>query len=1166
MNSPSQQELIRDIWEQHILIQEQLIRQRSAPISIDPESAEVNNGKLSVRVDENVFNRDIDYILRNDFKLQEYNLEDGYIMVDDNVLDKISQAQLESIKNSLAAHYLDIDIAPSINATIKYGKGERFDKPAELKEIAEIDARLQSSDFVLQGKVNDIIPFIARITVDKEALLRHYFGDHVKVHRRTVKEEERVRYSVEYVNQYIPFSELQKYRHDIGVFCKQYKLKFFVSNKRADLELYFSFDPSCYSSADKAFVFKREFTEDDQFNEATIQEINDNITAFYNECRHLCSKDEIKVECSFSYGYSTERLLQKKYAELYEYTNTHSNMSFSLANSQIGIDFNWRTENIDDIIADIESTISGITIEKHSDHKYKYKVEASFAGIEDIQNRLQSRFEKIVVSNNTKTQVLSVSLPYGSSSYYNHLRKSLEEELSSINFGNSASLLIDNKIPGKACLRASYNADSRIEDIEDSIKEMRKADFGIQVLGKEIPFGKLIRVNYPNLTFDISLDDEKAAPIIEAFEAKSIDSVIPILTGDLEKISRLRNTFTMATSGNGLMNEHLQNYIFDSSQATPTEDIDTILKEEGGPYNELNRNLLNSKVNESQKQAILKCIYAKDLAVIQGPPGTGKSTAIAELIWQLIRNGLKIGNAHERILLTSETNLAVDNAISRIVNSKTNLVKPIRFGDETKLESEGLQFSLDLMKEWVEKGDAALTSDEQDEETGQIKQNDLVLKNWLHNISNRSFYGMEDEDNEIVKKWRHLLSSPSAEMRKTVFDNYVKGCNVVGATCSSIGERKAIGKLGFTPFYNTYSSIFGKGRNRKSEKIDFTTVIQDESSKATPAELVLPFVYGRKSIVIGDHRQLPPLLDQEEIEDSLNYALSIAKNDIEKDKIRGLLSYVKNNFAEMEISHFENLYKAIDDSLKASFNLQYRMHPSINQVIEQFYKEDKGLKCGLIFPRDLGVNEPNFSNPASRYHGINIPGLIDEDTHVLFVQANSPEMLDGTSRVNYGEVSAIDKILTRFEESLSFHEYLAHFIKDEDKQIGIISFYGKQIKQIRSMTNHHPALPIRVSTVDRFQGMERNIIIVSMVRSHMIQLCKDQQPNWDKFPDSGYPKQTSLGFAQSPNRLNVALSRAKRLLVIVGDEELFSSKQIYKELFETIRNNNTNKIITSDEL
>ena len=156
--------------------------------------------------------------------------------------------------------------------------------------------------------------------------------------------------------------------------------------------------------------------------------------------------------------------------------------------------------------------------------------------------------------------------------------------------------------------------------------------------------------------------------------------------------------------------------------------------------------------------------------------------------------------------------------------------------------------------------------------------------------------------------------------------------------------------------------------------------------------------------------------------------------------------------------------------------------------------------------------------------------------------------------------------ICKFEKSDSFQRYLDKFTKDEEKQIGIISFYGKQIKQLRTVAHSHPTLPIRVSTVDRFQGMERNIVIVSMVRSNKIQSSKNQQPDWKRYPDLGYPMQKSLGFAQSPNRLNVALSRAKRLLVIVGNRELFSSLEIYQRLFLIIETNKNNKVINQQEL
>ena len=103
-------------------------------------------------------------------------------------------------------------------------------------------------------------------------------------------------------------------------------------------------------------------------------------------------------------------------------------------------------------------------------------------------------------------------------------------------------------------------------------------------------------------------------------------------------------------------------------------------------------------------------------------------------------------------------------------------------------------------------------------------------------------------------------------------------------------------------------------------------------------------------------------------------------------------------------------------------------------------------------------------------------------------------------------------------------------------------------------------LSMKIDVVDRFQGMERNIIIVSMVRSNTIVSDSQQEPDFAEY-ELGYPEQTDLGFAQSPNRLNVALSRAKRLLIIIGNSKLFRQKDIYDNVYKIIDTNPNGKII-----
>ena len=98
-------------------------------------------------------------------------------------------------------------------------------------------------------------------------------------------------------------------------------------------------------------------------------------------------------------------------------------------------------------------------------------------------------------------------------------------------------------------------------------------------------------------------------------------------------------------------------------------------------------------------------------------------------------------------------------------------------------------------------------------------------------------------------------------------------------------------------------------------------VIQDESSKATPAELSLPLIYGVKNVIIGDHRQLPPMLSRESFINSFDYSIKREKNDEEKQKMKELRSYVLKNFKTLEVSHFERLYNQIDSNLKGVFNI-----------------------------------------------------------------------------------------------------------------------------------------------------------------------------------------------------------------------------------------------------
>ena len=142
-------------------------------------------------------------------------------------------------------------------------------------------------------------------------------------------------------------------------------------------------------------------------------------------------------------------------------------------------------------------------------------------------------------------------------------------------------------------------------------------------------------------------------------------------------------------------------------------------------------------------------------------------------------------------------------------------------------------------------------------------------------------------------------------------------------------------------------------------------------------------------------------------------------------------------------------------------------------------------------------------------------------------------------KIKIREIRAINTLLEKLTTAEGFKEYMDHwdtlkeeYKRNEEKEIGVISFYGRQVSRIKKNVRPRArqlGLRIKINTVDKFQGMERNIVIVSTVRSNKA------------VHGTGIEENHKAGFADSPERLNVALSRARRLLIVVGNKDFFAT-------------------------
>lgn len=694
---------------------------------------------------------------------------------------------------------------------------------------------------------------------------------------------------------------------------------------------------------------------------------------------------------------------------------------------------------------------------------------------------------------------------------------------------------------GRTIYEFNKNITLELEKEKETVRNVRQATFifltpeqrkklneAIEQKGDDANFrdgvqiGTLFRKEREKLIFRISdkFDDLLNAREDERLELEEIKKgyIKPIFPGELTNISRMIKAMKKVTEPSNYVgypaNKNLSNFLFDPNTARQSsEDIE---EEKRRIIANLNEPLLGSQ--PKQLEAVAKSLLAKDLALIQGPPGTGKTTVIAEIIWQTL-----LREPEAKILITSQTNLAVDNALERLKGKK--LVRPIRIGNIDKFEDEGKVYSNERLKQWL-----AAKPDSQDEKT----HSDNAICEWIKNVGNRC------NDNELyskaITKWKKELKNKDSLIKDTFSTKYFKNVNVFAATCSECGSRN---------FAEAYQSMFQKDKETQGEP-EFDVVIMDEASKATPPELVLPLTLGKKVIIIGDHKQLPPMIDENEFGEALE---AIGAQKLVEDWTR----------EDYKISQFEKLFKNAPKNFVASLDTQFRMHGQIMNCISQFYEDQEELENGLICGIKDAMDIANLSNKASRWHGLNSPPLINNNTHAIWVNVETPEQREkgSTSPYNKGEIEAIQTVLYALTKADGFKEYLDSFKKEEDKEIGVITYYMGQMQKIkksiyptlttanewRNFEQHKYEnvfqLPFRIDTVDRFQGMERNIIIISTVRSDK------EIINGKETPNTKYPK--ALGFAREIQRVNVGFSRAKRLLIVIGNEKHFAHKQEYAE-------------------
>ncbi|MCA6213569.1 IGHMBP2 family helicase [Thermococcus bergensis] len=268
--------------------------------------------------------------------------------------------------------------------------------------------------------------------------------------------------------------------------------------------------------------------------------------------------------------------------------------------------------------------------------------------------------------------------------------------------------------------------------------------------------------------------------------------------------------------------------------------------------------------------------------------------------------------------------------------------------------------------------------------------------------------------------------------------------------------------------------------------VEFDVAVIDEASQATIPSVLIPIAKAKRFVLAGDHKQLPPTILSEEAK-------------------------------ELSETLFEKLIQLYPEKAKM-LEIQYRMNEKLMEFpSREFYegkiKADESVKN--ITLADLKVREPFFGEPWD--------SILKREEPLVFV--DTAERRDKWERQRKGSTSRENPL-----EALLVKEIVERLLRMGVKEelIGIITPYDDQVDLIQSLVGEE----VEVHTVDGYQGREKEVIVLSFVRSN---------------------KEGELGFLTDLRRLNVALTRAKRKLIAIGDSETLSTHPTYKRFLEFVK-------------
>ncbi|EGJ4436888.1 AAA family ATPase [Campylobacter upsaliensis] len=490
----------------------------------------------------------------------------------------------------------------------------------------------------------------------------------------------------------------------------------------------------------------------------------------------------------------------------------------------------------------------------------------------------------------------------------------------------------------------------------------------------------------------------------------------------------------------------------------------------------------NENLDENQQEAVKKALSLErecEILLIQGPPGTGKTTTITEIIKQYQKF-----HKHYKILITSQSNQAVDNVLEKICVSEANPNgedKIFRIGnDERKMSEIAKQYTPEKVLDKI------------------LKENRERIKQCVITDSNPM---IESKLHDLQQGFLEKLETLSSKMANA-------------DTTKTKGKRDNETFQLFTKDIRLFfGTLLGISSWKSFRDVVFDVAIVDEAGRATLSELLVPCIKAKRIILVGDHKQLAPAVDDDVVE-KLNTDSKKGSDEFKADKRDVTTSLFERLFERIESKSKDYAYL---ENFKHTLTYNYRAHKSICDLYSKAFYQG-----ALKTKREIS--------------DIKAHKLQAFTTNAVWLdtgkRSDKEDTQQGTGKINRCNAKIIVNRLNSLKEQI---------LTSEIKDIGIITPYKAQSDLLKSELQNikkaykEAGISIDIGTVDSFQGSDRDMIIYDCVRSSKANNTQQTQKK---------RQGSKIDFIADEKWLNVSLSRAKKLLLIVGDKEYLRTASV----------------------